>query len=108
MLDARIRTERELEMENPSIRTMYHRVPFVYAHGELENDLGTDIIYLFLGDNHLCNGLIAYTMRGEPVRFHLYRHPETLECTGIVTYASRDEESYRYGERLVQERPKRF
>ena len=38
MLDARIRTERELEMENPSIRTMYHRVPFVYAHGELEND----------------------------------------------------------------------
>ena len=105
MLDARVKTEKELEEENPTIRKMYKRIPFVYAHGELEEDWGTDILYLFLGNNVLCNGLVAYTKNGEPVRFHLYRHPETLQLTGIVTYASRDKESYEYGEKIIKERP---
>lgn len=109
MLDARICSEEQLEkMDSHAIKTMYKRPGYVYAHGKLEADLGTDIIYLFLGDQKLCNGLIAYTQDWKPVCFHLYKHPRTLELTGIVTYSCDDEESYRYGKRLVDERPERF
>lgn len=108
MLDARILTEYELQHESSAIQKMYKRVPFVYAHGKLEDDLGTDVFYMFLGDNRLCNGLRAYRPNGKPVRFHLYKHPRTLELTGIVTYSCEDRESYEYGKRLVEERPERF
>ena len=109
VLDARIATEAELEqMENSHVRSMYKRVPFVYAHGKLEDDLGTDIVYLFTGDYHLRNGLIAYTQKGKPVRFHLYKHPRTFELTGVVTYSCEDKEAYQFGKRLVEEKPERF
>ena len=109
MLDARIYTQSQLEdIKSPAIAKMYKRVPFVYAHGKLEEDLGSDIIYLFLGDNKFCNGLVAYTADRKPVRFHLYKHPRTFELTGIVTYSSEDKEAYEYGKRLVEEKPERF
>lgn len=109
VLDARIATEAQLQqMVNNSVRKMYKRVPFVYAHGQLEEDLGTDIIYLFEGDYHLRNGLVAYTTNLEPVCFHLYKHPRTLELTGIVTYCRKDKESYEFGKKLVEARPDRF
>lgn len=108
LLDAEILSEEQLnELDNSAIRNMYHRIPFVYAHGKLEEDLGTDIIYLFLGSYHLNNGLIAYTSDFKPVKFHLYRHPRTFELTGIVAYIS-DRESSLYGAKLVIERPERF
>ena len=109
MLDARICSAEQLEkMDSHAVAKMYKRPGYVYAHGKLEKDLGTDIIYLFLGDYKLCNGLIGYTQDYKPVCFHLYKHPRTLELTGIVTYSSEDIESYRYGKKLVEERPYRF
>lgn len=108
MLDARVLTEDELQHESSAIQKMYKRVPFVYAHGKLEDDLGANVIYLFLGDNRLCNGLVAYTSKRKPVRFHLYKHPRTLELTGVVTYSCEDRDAYEYGKRLVEEKPEKF
>lgn len=107
MLDAKICTAEQMN-ELGHVGTFYKRVPYVYAHGKLADDLGTDIVYLFKGDNNYCNGLRAYTQQGKPVRFHLYRHPRTFELVGIVTYSCEDQESYDYGKRLVEERPERF
>lgn len=108
MLDARIRTENELQQESSAIQKMYKRVPFVYAHGKLKDDLGTDIVYLFLGDNKLCNRLVAYTSNMEPVMFHLYKHPRTFELVGVVTYCCDDKEAYEYGKKLVEDKPEKF
>lgn len=109
-MDARICSEYELQgMDRHAREVMYQRVPFVYAHGKLESDMGTDIIYLCKGDYGLRNGLVAYTQDNRAVRFHLYRHPRTFELTGIVTYCDgSDKEAYEYGKRLVEERPDRF
>ena len=109
MLDARIISEGQYDrLENDHIRSFYKRVPFVYAHGKLEDDFGTDIFYLFLGEYHLNDRLIAYTDEGKPVCFHLYKHPRTFEKVGIVTYSCDDKEAYQYGRKLVQSKPDRF
>lgn len=108
MLDARIATKEQMEHLPSAIMKMYKRPGYVYAHGKLEDDLGTDIIYLFLGDQKLCNGMIDYTQDYKPVCFHLYKHPRTLELTGVVTYSNEDKEAYQYGKMLVEKRPESF
>jgi len=111
MLDPRITTEQGLEEMSVGIRNTFHRVHFVYAHGKLADDLGTDIIYLQLFEQRLHDGLIAYTDNWKPVRFHLYKHPRTLELVGIVTYCNsedKDKEAYDYGRKLVKQKPDKF
>ena len=108
MLDARIATERQLENMPSAIRKMYKRISFVYAHGRLETDFGTDIFYIFKGDSNICNGLIAYTQDNKPVKFYLYKHPRTFELTGIVTYCNEDKEANEYGRHLVELKPQKF
>lgn len=83
------------------------RVPYVYAHGKLEDDLGTDLVNLYEGDYHLNNGLVAYTLDGKPVIFFLYKHPTFGHLTGIVCYTD-DKEACAYGKRLVESKPKIF
>ena len=108
MMDAKILTASEVEkIENSAIRRMYKEVPFVYAHGQLAEDMGTDVVYLLKGDNNLCNGLRAY-WHGEPVRFHLYRHPKFGHLTGVVTYSMKDSVAYNFGRRLVEIKPATF
>lgn len=108
MMDARILTASEVEkIENSAIRRMYKEVPFVYSHGQLAEDMGTDVVYLFKGDNNLCNGLRAY-WHGEPVRFHLYRHPKFGHLTGVVTYSMKDSDGYNFGKELVALKPNTF
>ena len=108
MMDAKILTASEVEqIENSAIRRMYKEVPFVFAHAQLAEDMGTDKFYLFKGDNNLYNGLRAY-WHGEPVRFHLYRHPKFGYLTGVVTYSMKDSEGYNFGKELVALKPNTF
>ena len=108
MMDAKILTASEVEkIENSAIRRMYKPVHFIYAHGQLAEDMGTDVVYLFQGDNRLCNGMRAY-WNGEPVSFHLYRHPKFGHLTGVVTYSMKDSGSYEFGRRLVEIKPSTF
>lgn len=108
MMDAKILTASEVEkIENSAIRRMYQRIPYVYAHGQLAEDMGTDVVYLFKGNNNLCNGLRAY-WHGEPVRFHLYRHPKFGHLTGVVTYSMKDSDGYNFGKELVALKPNTF
>ena len=108
MIDARITTEEGLAKKPAGIRPLYKFVSFVYAHGKLQDDLGTDLIYLMLGDQKFCDGLIAYTDEWKPVRFHLYKNPRNFETTGVVTYSCEDKEAYDYGRQLVKNKPTRF
>lgn len=109
MLDPRITTEQGLEKKSAGIRNTYHRIPFVYAHGKLADDLGSDIIHLQLFERRLHDGLVAYTDDCKPVRFHLYKHPRTFELVGIVTYCNgEDKEAYDYGRKLVEQKPDKF
>lgn len=101
--DARIISDQEF-MESPT--RAYERPGFIYAHGKLEDDMHTDLFYLYLGDYHLQDGLVAY-YKDKPVRFFLYRHPDMLRLTGIVAYCD-DKEACLYGQNLVKERPDRF
>ena len=49
MMDAKILTASEVEqIENSAIRRMYKEVPFVFAHAQLAEDMGTDKFYLFI------------------------------------------------------------
>ena len=107
-MDARVLTDPEVEkIENSAIRRMYKRIPYVYAHGQLAKDMGTDVVYLFKGDNNLCNGMAAY-WHGEPVRFHIYRHPKYGHLTGVITYSMKDSWAYNFGKRLVELKPATF
>lgn len=66
MMDAKILTASEVEaIENSAIRSMYKRIPYVYTHGQLAEDMCTDVVYLFKGDNNMCNGL-KYAIRWHP------------------------------------------
>lgn len=43
MMDAKILTASEVEaIENSAIQRMYKRIPYVYAHGQLAEDMGTN------------------------------------------------------------------
>ena len=109
MLDPRITTEHGLEEKSIGVRNTYHRTPFIYAHGKLADDIGSDIIYLQLFEQRLHDGLVAYTDNWKPVRFHLYKHPRTFELVGIVTYCNgEDMDAYNYGRKLVEQKPDKF
>lgn len=108
MMDT-IKTKKELEIfENSAIRRIYKEVPFVFAYGQLAKDMGSDVVYLFKDSFYnLRNGMITF-WHGEPVRFHLYRHPKFGHLTGVVTYAMKDSLAYNFGKRLVELKPAMF
>lgn len=100
----------------------FKRVSWVYAHGKLEEDMQSDIIYLYNFENNvmgmmgkLRNGFVAYynkvntdgTVTPKPVRFFLYKNPKFGHLQGIVTYCD-DIEAYKYGNMLVEMKPERF
>lgn len=108
-MDAKILTASEVEaIDNSAIRRMYQQVPFVYAHGQLAEDMGTDKVYMFKGfENRLCNGMRAY-WHCDAVVFHLYRHPNFGHITGVVTYSMKDSDAYNFGKELVKTKPITF
>lgn len=118
MLDPKIISQEQYDemLQHPEdgsahMATRYKRIPFVYAHGKLQDDLGSDLFYLFLPmEWELCDGLRAYVRSsGKPVRFFLYKHPRTFELTGVVVYCDgSDSEAYAYGRSLVENKPDRF
>ena len=85
----------------------YERPAWVYAHGLLENDLKTDLIFVDLKGKTLADRLEA-ECNGKKVVFHLYKSRFGM-LTGAVTYDyAADEEAYAYGRDLVRRRPDTF
>ena len=85
------------------------RIPWVYAHGKLEDDLKTDLFDVDLNGESVRDGLKALYKDKDGVKevvFHLYRN-DFGQLTGIATYAD-DEEAYAYGRKLVAEKPHIF
>lgn len=85
------------------------RIPWVYAHGELEDDLKTDLFDVDLNGESVRDGLKALYENKDGVKevvFHLYRNGFG-QLTGIATYAD-DAEACAYGRKLVAERPLTF
>ena len=81
------------------------RIPWVYAHGKLEDDLKTDLFDVDLNGESVRDGLKAL-YHGKVVVFHLYRNMHGL-LTGIATYAD-DKEAFAYGRELVATKPSIF
>ena len=83
-----------------------YRIPWVYAHGKLEDDLHTgDLFCTDLNGEVVENGMRA-TYNGKLVVFHLYRN-RFGQLTGVATYAD-DEEACAYGRNLVATKPDMF
>ena len=100
-MDARIIGERELEELRESKSGMYNlykRVPWVYAHGRLEDDMGTDLVYL-LSTMQPRDRFKAY-YKDKCVMFHMYRNRRNYEWCGLVTYAD-DIKAYAFAREVV-------
>ena len=78
------------------------RVAWVYAHGNLEDDMCHDCFYADNAD--VKNGDKA-VYKGKEVVFHLY--PLRGRLTGIACYTD-DQEAMAYGQNLVKEQPQLF
>lgn len=81
------------------------RIPWVYAHGELEKDLCTDIFDVNLNGESVRDGLKA-AYNGKEVVFHLY-YNDFGHLTGVATYAD-DKVAFAYGRNLVANKPHIF
>ena len=78
---------------------------YIYAHGILEDDLGTDIVSANLNGAELKNGLTG-TYNGKDVIFYIYMS-DFGHTTGVVVYKD-DEEANEYGKKLVEAKPHTF
>ncbi len=85
-------------------RSCYVFASYVYAHGELEDDMKTDLVCVRKGCT-LADGLEG-EYNGRPVVFHLY-DSRFGHKTGVVTYKD-DAEACEYGRKLVAEKPRTF
>lgn len=81
------------------------RIPWVYAHGELESDLCTDIFNVNLNGESVRDGMRA-TYKDKDVVFHLY-YNDFGHLTGVATYAD-DKVAFAYGRNLVANKPHIF
>lgn len=81
------------------------RIPWVYAHGRFEKDLGIDIFDVDRNGEVVRDGMKAL-YHDKVVVFHLYRNADG-QLTGIATYAD-DEEACAYGRSLVAKKPELF